>query len=90
MESKERKLIKIASLNNDLIALDLKKAAPAQPIGVTPFKYRPLSVLEDLFYYACHLCPAELDLKHAANLTATPQWVCHYLVVDGIGSIEIQ
>jgi hypothetical protein len=83
-------LIKIASLKDDLIALDLEKTTAAQPIGVPPFQYRPVSVLEDVLNYACHLCPAEYDLEHAANLTATTQRVRHYLMVDGIGSIEIQ
>src|SRR3546814_14658719 len=66
----ERELIKVASLEDDLVVAHMEETAPTQASWITPFKNGPFSVLEDVLDYAGHGCPPELNLEHlSAGLT---------------------
>src|SRR5580692_7804237 len=87
LAAKERELIKVAALKNNLIISDLKKTAASQSIGITPLEYRPLSVLEKVFNNTSHLRAAEFDLEHMANFAAPAQRVGYHLVIDGVDGV---
>ena len=88
LQPKEGKLVKVATLKDDLVVANMEESASAQAIGVTPFKDGPLSILKEVLNQAGHRCPAELDLEHLPNGRAAVQRLHHHLVVDCIVRIE--
>src|SRR3546814_17739353 len=67
----ERELIKVASLEDDLVVAHMEETAPTPARWITPFKTGPFSVLEDVLDYACHGCPPALNLVTKSDRTQT-------------------
>src|SRR3546814_15987332 len=70
----ERELIKVASLEDDLVVAHMEETAPTQASWITQFKNGPFSVLEDVIDYAGTGCPHALNLEHLSDgLTTIPR-----------------
>src|SRR3546814_17178648 len=83
----ERELIKVASLEDDLVVAHMEETAPTQASWITPFKNGPFSVLEDVLDYAGHGCPPELNLEHLSDGLTTLQRLHHYLVITVVACV---
>src|SRR3546814_37245 len=83
----ERELIKVASLEDDLVVAHMEETAPTQASWITPFKNGPFSVLEDVLDYAGHGCPPELNLEHLSDGLTTIQRLHHNLVINGVACV---
>src|SRR3546814_14565859 len=82
----QRELIKVASLEDDLVVAHMEETAPTQASWITPFKNGPFSVLEDVLDYAGHGCPPELNLEHLSDGITTIQRLHHQLEINGVRS----
>src|SRR3546814_18265113 len=69
----ERELIKVASLEDDLVVAHMGETAPTQASRITPFKNGPFSFLEDILDDASHVCKTELKLEHMSDGITTIQ-----------------
>ena len=64
MLQEKGQLIPIATLENNLILLNLEKSAASQIKRIAPFQNRPLAVLKDVFDDADHFGGGKLCFKH--------------------------
>jgi hypothetical protein len=90
MQLKERQLVPVASLKDDLSADDMKKPATSQTKRVAPFENRPFAVFEEVLNDANHFCRAEALTKHPAYGFASFNRAFCYLVVDRLIAVEIR
>src|SRR3546814_11717617 len=76
----ERELIKVASLEDDLVVAHMEETAPTPASWITPFKNGPFSVLEDVLDYVGHGYPTELNPEHLSDRLTNIQSLHHHFV----------
>jgi len=88
LSTKERELIEIPALEDDVIVTNAEESTSAQAVGIAPFEDGPFAVFEEIFHDARHRCATELDLEHASDFGAAVQGFHDHLMIDGVHCVE--
>jgi hypothetical protein len=67
VQTQERQLVPVPSLEHDLIILNMEKAASSQAERVPPLKYGPLPIFEQVLHDTRHLGCGEFFGKLGSN-----------------------
>lgn len=88
LRAQECQLVPIATLENDLVILDVKEPASPQPERIPPFENRPVTVFENVFNDAYHLRIGEPVGEHLPDRVSAIDGRLGYLVVHRMLGVE--